>query len=171
MNTKQIFLKTAASMAIIASFGVAQAQSAAPTGKVDETVQQTQKPSSGYLPAPGSDTRSGPKVDDTVRQTQKASSGLMPAPGSDTRPGPKVDETVRQTQKAGDGMINSNVPTPQTHNNNARTAGSSNSGMQTGQANTGSSMNSSDNMNADGQRSNNRRMRMGNERMARSDRN
>lgn len=88
------FIKTAAAVAIIAGFGVVNAQT-----KVDETVKQTQKPSSGTMPAPATPAVT-PKVDDVVKQTQKAGSGTMPAP-MNAASMPKLDDTVRQTQKPG----------------------------------------------------------------------
>ncbi len=92
------WIKTAAALAILASFGAANAQSGP---KVDETVKQTQKPSSGTQPEMSAMTKaSGPKVDDAVKQTQKPSSGREPTTGMAS--GAKVDDTVKQTQRPGD---------------------------------------------------------------------
>ncbi len=88
------FIKTTAALAIVAAFGVAHAQP-----KVDDTVKQTQKPSSGTMPMPKTPAAT-PKVDDVVKETQKPSSGMQPAP-MNAATTPKVDDTVMQTQKPG----------------------------------------------------------------------
>lgn len=87
-------LKVSAAIALVAALGAVQAQP-----KVDDTVKQTQKPSSGTMPMPKS-AASTPKVDDAVAQTQKPSSGMQPAPKT-AASGPKVDDSVKQTQKPG----------------------------------------------------------------------
>ncbi len=165
------FQKTAAAVAIIASFGVAHAQQGT---KVDETVKQTQQPSSGMQPAPKTPT-TGPKVDETVSQTQKPSSGMQPAPKT-ANSGPKVDETVSQTQRPG-----AVPPNGQTTTRSATTTPPMNAPMnaQAGSSmnNQGASMNSGSSMSAQGgqsamssdQSSMNAPMRR--ERRARSDRN
>ena len=74
------WIKTAAALAIVASFGAVNAQSGP---KVDDKVKQTQKPSSGTQPEVSAMTKaSGPKVDETVTQTQKPSSGREPTTGN-----------------------------------------------------------------------------------------
>ncbi|MEO8281632.1 MAG: hypothetical protein ABI564_18175 [Ideonella sp.] len=87
------FIKAAAALAIIASFGAVQAQP-----KPNETIKETQKPSSGMMPAAKAPAGT-PNVPEVVTQTQKPSSGMQPAPKMAIDN--KTNITDAQTQKPG----------------------------------------------------------------------
>lgn len=90
MNTFRTFTKTAAALAIVASFGMAHAQ--------QEERTQIQQPGSGAGPVQ-KPSAAATRTDDAVKQTQQPSSGMQPAPRGGKMS--TVDDSVRQTQQPG----------------------------------------------------------------------
>lgn len=148
MTASKLFVKTAAALAIVGGFGIAQAQTSLADPKVNSqvspTVRQTVEPGSGQQGTLGAQPS---RTDETVRQTVQPGSGTSP---SSTGMSAQSNQTGVNQNRVPDNM-NSNRGAMEPRGTNNANMGSSTMG--------GSTMGTNDSM------------RMGSERGARMDRN